>query len=208
MAPDRDVRCGKCQSYYDAFNDPEPRRLVQWLYDHREGDEMDRMDQPICGKCGKVMTPKDSRIHPEYFLHDACLPDKLKPQPEPIKHAHSITVEWLHVIRPEGWRDAQRGIDYANWTIHSIRSAEEGYNVGPFVWTVAPSHGPNLTPLERPCESHFAILVLETRQDVIRLLQLLVGDEWTACEHGIKDGDYCEECLREVKAARNYEENR
>lgn len=36
-------------------------------------------DRPICGKCGRVMRPEDSRIHPEYFLHDACLPDELKP---------------------------------------------------------------------------------------------------------------------------------
>jgi hypothetical protein len=32
------------------------------------------MDRPTCGKCGQVMTPEDSRIHPEWFLHDACLP--------------------------------------------------------------------------------------------------------------------------------------
>src|SRR4051812_10852774 len=36
--------------------------------------------RPVCGKCGKVMTPEDSRIHPEYFLHDACLPEELKIQ--------------------------------------------------------------------------------------------------------------------------------
>src|SRR4051812_48532269 len=45
---------------------------------------MGRQEEPTCGKCGKVMTPKDSRIHPELFLHDACLPDELKPQPEPM----------------------------------------------------------------------------------------------------------------------------
>lgn len=120
--------------------------------------------------------------------------------------SHSITVAWLHAIRPDAWREAQRGIDYANWTIHTIRSEEEGYDFGPFVWTVAPSHGQNMTVLERPCESHFTILVLETRQDVIRLLQLLVP-EWQACDHGVKDGDYCEPCNRETKAARAYEEN-
>lgn len=31
-------------------------------------------DQPICGKCGEVMTPETATIHPEYFLHDRCLP--------------------------------------------------------------------------------------------------------------------------------------
>ena len=34
---------------------------------------------PTCGKCGRTMTPADSRIRPELFLHDACLPDELKP---------------------------------------------------------------------------------------------------------------------------------
>jgi hypothetical protein len=36
-------------------------------------------EEPKCGKCGGVMTPKDSKIRPELFLHDACLPDELKP---------------------------------------------------------------------------------------------------------------------------------
>lgn len=84
-----------------------------------------------------------------------------------------ITVQWLHENKPENWRAAQRGIEYANWTIHTIRSRDEGYDLGPFVWTVAPSHGPNMIPLEKPCSSFFTILVLETRGDVVRLLQLL-----------------------------------
>lgn len=36
-------------------------------------------NEPTCGKCGGVMTPADSTIHPEYFLHDACLPPELQP---------------------------------------------------------------------------------------------------------------------------------
>lgn len=84
-----------------------------------------------------------------------------------------ITVEWLHENCPEGWRAAHRGIEYANWTIHSIRSRQEGYDLGPFVWTVAPTHGANMMPLEKPGNSFFTILVLETRGDVVRLLQLL-----------------------------------
>lgn len=44
------------------------------------------MEQPKCGKCGKVMTPENSKIHPEYFLHDACLPDDLRPDPKTCKH--------------------------------------------------------------------------------------------------------------------------
>lgn len=33
--------------------------------------------RPICGKCGKPMSPEDSTIHPELFMHDACLPTEL-----------------------------------------------------------------------------------------------------------------------------------
>lgn len=117
---------------------------------------------------------------------------------------NAITVEWLHDIRPDGWREAHRGIEYANWTIHSIRQREEGYNLGPFVWTVAPSHGVNMMPLEKPCNQNFTILVLETREDVVNLLNLLVRG-WNACEHGIRDWHWCEPCNREMKAARNYE---
>ena len=36
-------------------------------------------DAPNCGKCGLAMTPQDAKIHPELFLHDACLPDELRP---------------------------------------------------------------------------------------------------------------------------------
>lgn len=91
-----------------------------------------------------------------------------------------ITLEWLHSIDwlqtswPEGWKNCTRGIEYANWTIHSIRSREEGYDVGPFVWSVRPTHGQNMIPLER-ADSTFVILVLENRRDVLRLLELLGG---------------------------------
>lgn len=34
--------------------------------------------RPICGKCGRVMTPENSRQRPELFLHDDCLPDELR----------------------------------------------------------------------------------------------------------------------------------
>lgn len=33
--------------------------------------------RPICGKCGKPMSPEDATIHPELFMHDACLPTEL-----------------------------------------------------------------------------------------------------------------------------------
>ncbi len=42
-------------------------------------------DNPTCGACGGEMTPENSRIHPEYFLHDACLPAELQPpKPTPM----------------------------------------------------------------------------------------------------------------------------
>ncbi len=34
---------------------------------------------PVCGKCNLPMTPADSRLRPELFLHDACLPAELRP---------------------------------------------------------------------------------------------------------------------------------
>lgn len=37
------------------------------------------MSEPLCGKCGKVMTPKNARHRPELFLHDECLPYELTP---------------------------------------------------------------------------------------------------------------------------------
>lgn len=87
----------------------------------------------------------------------------------------AITVAWLHSIKPNGWRAATRGIDFANWTIHSVRSGddESGYDAGPFVWTVAPTHGANMIPLENSGNRFFTILVLETREDVLALLGLL-----------------------------------
>ncbi len=39
------------------------------------------MNQPTCAKCGGVMTPGNSRVHPEWFLHDACLPDEVQQRP-------------------------------------------------------------------------------------------------------------------------------
>ncbi len=36
--------------------------------------------QPTCGKCGQEMTRDNAKLRPELFLHDACLPDELKPQ--------------------------------------------------------------------------------------------------------------------------------
>lgn len=92
-----------------------------------------------------------------------------------------ITVAWLHSLQEPGWTPCTRGIEFANWTIHSIQSRPRnepvetwtGYDIGPFVWTVAPTHGANMIPLEKPGNSNYVILVLESQRDVIRLLKLL-----------------------------------
>jgi hypothetical protein len=34
--------------------------------------------RPICGKCGGEMTPDNSTVRPELFLHDECLPPELQ----------------------------------------------------------------------------------------------------------------------------------
>lgn len=94
-----------------------------------------------------------------------------------MRNTRPVTVDWLHSIDwlqtgfPEGWNNERRGISYANWTIHSI--VQNGnYDDGPFVWTVMPTHGQNMIPLPK-CRSYFAILVMEDREDVLRLLSLL-----------------------------------
>lgn len=42
------------------------------------------MSEPVCGKCGKVMTPQNAFMRPELFLHDDCLPDEYKPTTRPL----------------------------------------------------------------------------------------------------------------------------
>lgn len=91
-----------------------------------------------------------------------------------------VTIEWLHSIKPAGWKAETRGISYENWCIHSIKTKPvlerddwAGYDAGPFIWTVQPTHGQNMLPLEKQ-ERMFTILVMETRDDVTALLRLLV----------------------------------
>ncbi|SRR6266446_3962516 len=54
------------------------------------------MEQPICMKCGLVMTPQNARRHPELFLHDGCLPvyDTKKCEHEFLEA--SVNVSCLH----------------------------------------------------------------------------------------------------------------
>lgn len=45
-------------------------------YDYQYGEEK----MPTCAKCGMPMNPANSKIRPELFLHDACLPTELAQQ--------------------------------------------------------------------------------------------------------------------------------
>ena len=60
------------------------------------------MTKPTCGKCGGVMTPQNASVRPELFLHDACLPDELKPQTpttlseEPTGPQTHEEAKWFH----------------------------------------------------------------------------------------------------------------
>lgn len=47
--------------------------------------------EPTCEKCGGLMTPDNSRIHPELFLHDRCLPEELRPA-EQFQYSMLLTV--------------------------------------------------------------------------------------------------------------------
>jgi hypothetical protein len=55
--------------------------------------------QPTCGKCGGVMTPADSWIHPELFLHDDCLPEELRPAPPGPDWRHRPPAPGLYIAR-------------------------------------------------------------------------------------------------------------
>ena len=43
------------------------------------------MMMPTCAKCGLEMTPQNARHRPELFLHDACLPDELRPSSSALR---------------------------------------------------------------------------------------------------------------------------
>lgn len=110
---------------------------------------------------------------------------------------NAITVDWLHEIAPDGWQCERRGISFANWTIHSI--IENGnYDDGPFIWTVMPSHGQNMIPLERRPSGgrFFAILVMEDRKDVQVLLNLLTRKQKAKRPHDWCADTNCPTCNR------------
>lgn len=51
------------------------------------------MDFPICAKCGKKLTPGTARRHPEYFLHDDCLPEELLSPVKPATRLWELSLE-------------------------------------------------------------------------------------------------------------------
>lgn len=124
-----------------------------------------------------------------------------------------ITVDWLHSINwletewPEGWNNERRGISYSNWTIHSMVS-NGNYDDGPFVWTVMPTHGQNMIPLERRPGggSYFTILVLEDREDVKRLLRLLERKSQRK-PHEPCANPQCTICAGELRAQAAYDQS-
>ncbi len=64
------------------------------------------MSRPMCGKCGLEMTPQNARIHPEFFLHDSCLPEELSiGKAETLSAITGVPVEELvkgpHFDEPE-----------------------------------------------------------------------------------------------------------
>lgn len=132
------------------------------------------MSGATCQLCGEPMPPGEEMFKFHGYSGPCPKPPLTTPDQRPI------TVAWLHSIKPKEWKARVRGISYANWTIHSIQSKPvlerddwDGYDAGPFVWTVAPTHGANMVPLDKP--GFFTILVLESRADVLKLLDLLGG---------------------------------
>ena len=62
---------------------------------------MSNMQQPTCGRCGLPMTPENARIHPEYFLHDACRPADMRP-PEPVLRYNEYLGDGVYVAIEDG----------------------------------------------------------------------------------------------------------
>src|SRR4051812_31353126 len=67
-----------------------------------------RANLPVCGKCGQVVTPADSRIHPEYFRHDTCLPEALKSTETAELPSSANPYQWvIDWMRGERWSQRQ-----------------------------------------------------------------------------------------------------
>jgi hypothetical protein len=67
-------------------------------------------DHPTCAKCGGVMTPQNARVHPEYFLHDACLPEELRPAAPALAPQTEYQRGFIAALRTYArWRD---GVQY------------------------------------------------------------------------------------------------
>ena len=42
-------------------------------------------ENPTCAKCGLPMTRENARLHPEFFLHDECLPAEYRTSETPTE---------------------------------------------------------------------------------------------------------------------------
>ncbi len=132
-------------------------------------------DKPVCGKCGKVMTPKDSRVHPEYFLHDACLPYELKPQPEPqAVSSHGPTAPKTH---------------------EEAQFFHDGFLAGATVYAGAVGHSQLKSDNPKLCEV-FDAQGWRTIETFEKLAEAVL-----VCEHGIADGEWCEPCSQQGNEA-------
>ncbi len=74
---------------------------------------------PRCGACGRRMMPENARIHPEFFLHDACLPPKLKKELPPAPANPLVSMLEAVLLFHDGgeWDLAKRKawIDRVGW---------------------------------------------------------------------------------------------
>lgn len=145
-----------------------------WMNDDQRAAMQDAA-APRCGKCGRAMTPKDSRIHPEFFLHDACLPDELKPQPEPM------------AVASHG-PDAPKTTDEARFFHDGFLAGVTAY-AGAVGHSQLKSDNPNLREL-------FDAQGWRTIETYEKLSEAVL-----VCEHGVSDGEWCESCNKEMKRA-------
>lgn len=68
-------------------------------------------NEPRCGKCGGVMTPQNAKVRPELFLHDACLPEELRPALRRATLIADCTIETALLRIERKLNDAVRNIN-------------------------------------------------------------------------------------------------
>jgi hypothetical protein len=88
------------------------------------------------------MTPADSNVRPELFLHDSCLPEELRPPPQsatagptrPSKKERRREATKLHLRRgiPDGFRWPPGTVIHKGWTGELWQcsvSTEDGFSL-------------------------------------------------------------------------------